>query len=71
MQDHGAAGDLQLAPRIVRSPALALTPATFSVAEAAQGSPITLTASFHNGTAPAGTPVDFPSDGRESANGDG
>ena len=38
--------------------ALALTPATFS-SDAAQGSPITLTASFHNGTAPSGTPVTF------------
>ncbi len=38
--------------------ALALTPATFS-SEAAQGSPITLTASFHNTTAPTGTPVTF------------
>ena len=38
--------------------ALALTPATFS-SDAAQGSPLTLTASFHNGTAPTGTPVTF------------
>ena len=50
--------------------ALALTPTTFS-SDAAQGSPITLTASFHNGTAPSGTPVTFQRDGRESANGDG
>jgi hypothetical protein len=38
--------------------ALALTPATFT-SDAAQGSPITLTASFHNATAPTGTPVTF------------
>jgi hypothetical protein len=38
--------------------ALALTPATFS-SEAAQGSPITLTAQFHNATAPTGTPIRF------------
>ncbi len=38
--------------------ALALTPATFT-SEASQGSPITLTAQFHNATAPTGTPVRF------------
>src|ERR1039457_7148348 len=38
--------------------ALALTPATFS-SDAAQGSPITLTASFHYATAPTGTLVTF------------
>jgi len=40
------------------SPTLALTPAAFS-SDAAQGSPITLTASVHFATVPAGTPVRF------------
>jgi len=39
-------------------PALSLTPATFS-SHAAQGSPISLTATVHNATVPAGTPVRF------------
>ena len=39
-------------------PTLALTPATFS-SNAAQGSPVTLTASVHFATVPAGTPVRF------------